>query len=64
MTWHEPHRFTDDERELIGVLAGMGSTAIRSMRLYLKLDDAYLDHWATELGVADLLVEARRQAAV
>lgn len=42
VTWTEPHRFTDDERELIGVLSGMGATAIRSMRLYLKLDDAYL----------------------
>ena len=42
VTWREPHRFTDDERELIGVLAGMGATSIRSMRLYLKLDDAYL----------------------
>jgi diguanylate cyclase (GGDEF)-like protein len=42
VTWRDPHRFTDDERELIGVLAGMGATAIRSMRLYLKLDDAYL----------------------
>src|SRR5205085_8838074 len=42
VTWQDPHRFTGDERELIGVLAGMGATAIRSMRLYLKLDDAYL----------------------
>ena len=42
VTWKDAHRFTDDERELIGVLAGMGATAIRSMRLYLKLDDAYL----------------------
>ena len=47
ITWHEPHRFTDDERELIGVLAGMGATAIRSMRLYLKLDDAYLSTVST-----------------
>lgn len=42
LMWAEPHRFTDDERELIGVLSGMGATAIRSMRLYRKLDDAYL----------------------
>jgi diguanylate cyclase (GGDEF)-like protein len=42
VTWKDPHRFSGDERELIGVLAGMGATAIRSMRLYLKLDDAYL----------------------
>ena len=42
VTWKDPHVFTDDERELIGVLAGIGATAIRSMRLYVKLDDAYL----------------------
>jgi len=47
VTWKDPHRFTDDERELIGVLAGMGATAIRSMRLYLKLDDAYLSTVST-----------------
>ena len=42
ITWSTSHVFTDDERELIGVLAGMGATAIRSMRLYTELDDAYL----------------------
>jgi len=42
ITWSEPHEFTEDERELIGVIAGMGAAAIRSMRLYLELDDAYL----------------------
>lgn len=42
ITWPEAHEFTDDERELIGVIAGMGAAAIRSMRLYLELDDAYL----------------------
>ena len=42
ITWGESHEFTDDERELIGVVAGMGAAAIRSMRLYLELDDAYL----------------------
>jgi diguanylate cyclase (GGDEF)-like protein len=42
VTWKDPHVFTDDERELIGVLAGIGATAIRSMRIYVKLDDAYL----------------------
>jgi hypothetical protein len=26
------------------------------------LDDAYLDHWASALGVADLLAQARREA--
>jgi hypothetical protein len=28
-----------------------------------RLDDAYLDHWAADLGVADLLARARRDAA-
>jgi hypothetical protein len=29
-----------------------------------KLDNAYLDHWATELGLADLLARARAEAAL
>jgi hypothetical protein len=29
-----------------------------------KLDDAYLDHWAKELDVADLLARARQEAAL
>jgi len=55
VTWREPHHFTDDERELIGVLAGMGATAIRSMRLYLKLDDAYL----STVSKLTAMIEAR-----
>jgi hypothetical protein len=27
-----------------------------------KLDDAYLDHWAADLGVTDLLGRARQDA--
>ena len=42
VVWTETHQFTDEERELIGVLAGMGAAATRSMRLYQELDDAYL----------------------
>ena len=42
VVWSSPHPFRDDERELIGVLAGMGAAAIRSVRLYVELDDAYL----------------------
>ena len=38
----EVHRFTDEERELVGVIAGIGATAIRSLRLYDELEDAYL----------------------
>ncbi len=29
-----------------------------------RLDDAYLDHWAADLGVADLLGHARQESAV
>jgi hypothetical protein len=29
-----------------------------------RLDQAYLDHWAADLGVADLLADARRDAVV
>jgi hypothetical protein len=28
------------------------------------LDNAYLDHWAAELGLADLLARARAEAAL
>ena len=28
-----------------------------------RLDGAYLDHWAAELGVGDLLADARRAAS-
>src|SRR5437867_8728992 len=38
---------TDDERELIGILAGVGATTIRSIRLYRELDDAYRSAVAT-----------------
>ena len=55
VVWPEPHRFTDDERELIGVLAGMGAAATRSMRLYLELDDAYL----STVSKLTAMIEAR-----
>ena len=29
-----------------------------------KLDQAYLDHWAADLGVSDLLQRARRESGV
>jgi hypothetical protein len=37
--------------DILGVLRVQGE----------RLDNAYLDHWATELGVADLLQQAREQ---
>ena len=55
VVWPEPHQFSDDDRELIGVLAGMGAAAIRSMRLYLELDDAYL----STVSKLTAMIEAR-----
>jgi diguanylate cyclase (GGDEF)-like protein len=55
VVWADPHEFTDDERELIGVLAGMGAAAIRSIRLYLELDDAYL----STVSKLTAMIEAR-----
>jgi diguanylate cyclase (GGDEF)-like protein len=55
VVWSEPHQFNDEERELIGVLAGMGAAAIRSMRLYLELDDAYL----STVSKLTAMIEAR-----
>ena len=55
VVWSEPHQLNDEERELIGVLAGMGAAAIRSMRLYLELDDAYL----STVSKLTAMIEAR-----
>ena len=55
VVWSEPHQFKDEERELIGVLAGMGAAAIRSMRLYVELDDAYL----STVSKLTAMIEAR-----
>ncbi|MBI2323590.1 MAG: GAF domain-containing protein [Chloroflexi bacterium] len=40
--WQEEHRLNDEERELVGLIAGIGATALRSLRLYSELEDAYL----------------------
>jgi diguanylate cyclase (GGDEF)-like protein len=40
--WEQAHTFTNEERELVGVIAGIGATALRSLRLYGELEDAYL----------------------
>src|SRR5437899_2792055 len=47
VTWREAHLMTDDERELIGILAGVGASTIRAIRLYRELDDAYLSTVST-----------------
>ncbi len=47
VTWHDTHVFTDEERELIGILAGVGASTMRSIRLYRELDEAYLSTVST-----------------
>jgi len=42
VSWDEPHVVTTGERELLDILMNMGATALRSLRLYAELDDAYL----------------------
>ena len=48
VAWQEEHTFTDEDRELVGVIAGTAATALRSIRLYGELEDAYL-HTVTTL---------------
>lgn len=40
--WRERHILSEDERELIEVIAGMGASALRGIRAYGELEDAYL----------------------
>ena len=42
VTWTEPHAVTKGERELVDILMNLGATALRSQRLYVELDEAYL----------------------
>jgi len=42
VAWPEPRKFSDEERELTGILAGIGASALRSVRLYGDLEEAYL----------------------
>ncbi len=42
VTWTQPHATTAEERELLDILMNMGATALRSLRLYEELDEAYL----------------------
>ena len=47
-----------------GRRTGSGPTCSGVLRVQAgRLDEAYLDRWAAELGVADLLAEARAEAA-
>lgn len=53
VTWHERHPVTADERELLGVIAGIGSAQIRGIQLYQELDDAYLSTVSTLTATID-----------
>jgi diguanylate cyclase (GGDEF)-like protein len=57
VTWSEHHLVNDDERELLGVLSGIGAAQIRSLQLYRELDDAYLSTVSTLTAT----IEARDQ---
>ena len=41
-TWLVPHELSDDDRAIVDLLAGIAATAIRGLRLYGELDEAYL----------------------
>src|SRR4051812_24002143 len=57
VTWHERHPVTSEERELLGVIAGIGGASIRGIQLYTELDDAYL----STVGTLTATIEARDQ---
>jgi diguanylate cyclase (GGDEF)-like protein len=57
ITWHERHPVTAEERELLGLLAGIGAAQIRGIQLYRELDDAYL----STVGTLTATIEARDQ---
>ena len=57
VTWHEIHPVKGEERELLGVLAGIGAAQIRGLQLYRELDDAYL----STVGTLTATIEARDQ---
>ncbi len=52
VVWNEVHVLTTEERELVGVVAGIGSTALRSLRLYDELEEAYLSTVTTLTATA------------
>ncbi len=57
VTWSEHHAVKDEERELLGVLAGIGAAQIRGLQLYRELDEAYL----STVGTLTATIEARDQ---
>ncbi len=57
VTWVDLHPISSEERELLGVIAGIGAAQIRGLQLYKELDDAYL----TTVGTLTATIEARDQ---
>jgi diguanylate cyclase (GGDEF)-like protein len=57
VTWHERHLVSAEERELLGVMAGIGAASMRGIQLYQELDDAYL----STVGTLTSTIEARDQ---
>jgi diguanylate cyclase (GGDEF)-like protein len=57
VTWRTPHPVSAEERELLGVLAGIGAAQIRGLQLYRELDDAYL----STVGTLTATIQARDQ---
>jgi len=55
LAWDEPHELEATERDLVGVLVGVGATSIRSVRLYRELDDAYV----STVAALTAMIEAR-----
>ena len=56
-SWRELHPLSPEERELMGVLAGIGAAQISNLNLYQELDDAYLSTVSTLTAT----IEARDQ---
>lgn len=57
VSWQELHKINSEERELLGVIAGIGGAQIRGLQLYKELDDAYL----TTVGTLTATIDARDQ---
>ena len=47
VVWTEPRTVTQEERELLALLGGIGAAQIRGIQLYQELDDAYLSTVST-----------------
>ncbi len=57
VTWTVEREVTQEERELLTLLAGIGAAQIRGIELYQELDDAYL----STVSTLTAMIEARDQ---